>query len=85
MSESSPFYAQPEERPEGDLEGQIYELELKINVSLRRLARFAALNRRWPANQTYIEMIEGIDTHLEYWEFKRQSLKVELAKKAGAA
>lgn len=85
MQDESIPYTQPEQRPLGDLEGQIYELELKINVSLRLLARFAALNRRWPANGTYIEMIEGIDSHLEYWERKRQELKARLHPGAGVA
>ncbi|HJV90584.1 MAG TPA: hypothetical protein VJ623_09785 [Holophagaceae bacterium] len=54
------------------------ELELKINVSLRLLARFASLNRRWPANPIYLELIRGIEAHLEYWEYKRRVLKEQL-------
>ncbi|HJV23246.1 MAG TPA: hypothetical protein VJ570_11140 [Holophagaceae bacterium] len=56
----------------------LQELELKINVSLRLLARFASLNRRWPANPIYLDLIKGIEAHLEYWEFKRKALKEHL-------
>ena len=57
---------------------ELQELDLKLNVSLRLLARFASLNRRWPANAIYLELIKGLEAHLDYWEFKRQALKAQL-------
>lgn len=59
-------------------EAYLQELDLKINVSLRLLARFASLHRRWPANPIYIDLIKGLEGHLEYWEFKRVAVKREL-------
>lgn len=59
-------------------EASLQELELKINVSLRLLARFASLHRRWPANAIYPDLMRGLEGHLEYWEFKREALKREL-------
>ena len=56
----------------------LQELDLKINVSLRLLTRFASLNRRWPANPIYLDLIKGLEAHLEYWEVKRAALKKEL-------
>ncbi|MBI3132145.1 MAG: hypothetical protein HYZ13_12550 [Acidobacteria bacterium] len=56
-------------------EAALQELELKINISLRLLARFASLNRRWPANPIYLDLIRGIEAHLEHWEVKRKALK----------
>jgi hypothetical protein len=59
-------------------EEALQELDLKVNVSLRLLARFACLHRRWPANPIYIDLIKGLEAHLEYWEFKRLAIKQEL-------
>ena len=59
-------------------EEALKELDLKINVALRLLTRFASLHRRWPANPIYIDLIEGLEGHLDYWEFKRQALKQQL-------
>ncbi len=59
-------------------EESLQELNLKINVSLRLLARFASLHRRWPANAIYPDLMRGLEGHLDYWEFKRAALKREL-------
>ena len=58
-------------------EAQLQELDLKITVSLRLLGHFASLHRRWPANRVYLELIEGLEVHLEYWDHKREALRRE--------
>ena len=60
--------------PSDTLEAQLQELDVKINVSLRLLARFTSLNRRWPSNPVYLELMRGLEAHLEYWETKRTAL-----------
>lgn len=60
------------------LHQQMEELDLKVNVALRLLGRFASLHRRWPANPIYLELIRGLEAHLAYWEEKRQGLKARM-------
>ncbi len=75
----------PEVAVNAGSEESLRELELKINISLRLLCRFASLHRRWPANGTYVELIQGLENHLEYWEVKRRELKDRLRLGIGAA
>lgn len=62
------------ETPSGDA-GPLKELDLKIGIALRLLGHFECLHRRWPANEVYLELIQGLEAHLEYWDARREALR----------